>query len=26
VKFPRDFRHGSVLRVSRDIFEKLEKE
>lgn len=26
VKFPRDFRHGSVLRVSRKVFEKLEKE
>jgi hypothetical protein len=26
VKFPRDFRHGSVLRVSRDIFVKLEME
>ena len=26
VKFPRDFRHGSVLRVSREIFDKLERE
>lgn len=26
VKFPRDFRHGSVLRVSRAVFEKLVNE